>query len=282
MLVYNFKKEFIGIDEKELKTLGFNNLSELQMEVTDFADLFVKTPGYIHNFKDVHWIDYILCAELDQELKVIININNRNYQSNIQVTSAYFLDSPQSKSFIVHLHNLKELLNTESQIDEKVLEQESLLNNFKSNYIYNPTIASKTLGLDIERIEEFIQDFVIQAKEFQDNFYRAINEGDFKRVQILSHKLKGVAANLGIEDALSTLKLINTSSNLNEINDNLNIFYKIIEKLEVSEMDIKDSEVPDKIEVAELADDTFLAISTVEMLELDLEDGLDEEFLILR
>ena len=282
MLVYNFKKEFIGIDEKELKTLGFNNLSELQMEVTDFADLFVKTPGYIHNFKDVHWIDYILCAELDQELKVIININNRNYQSNIQVTSAYFLDSPQSKSFIVHLHNLKELLNTESQIDEKVLEQESLLNDFKSNYIYNPTIASKTLGLDIERIEEFIQDFVIQAKEFQDNFYRAINEGDFKRVQILSHKLKGVAANLGIEDALSTLKLINTSSNLNEINDNLNIFYKIIEKLEVSEMDIKDSEVPDKIEVAELADDTFLAISTVEMLELDLEDGLDEEFLILR
>jgi len=53
MLIYNYQKEFLGIDEKDLKTLGFNSLSELRAEVTDFADLFVKTPGYVHNFQHV-------------------------------------------------------------------------------------------------------------------------------------------------------------------------------------------------------------------------------------
>jgi len=59
MLIYNFQKEFLGIDAKDLQELGYHDLSSLRSEVTDFADLFVKTPGYIHNFQHVHWIDFI-------------------------------------------------------------------------------------------------------------------------------------------------------------------------------------------------------------------------------
>ena len=73
MLIYNYKKEFLGIDEADLEALGLNNLEELRSESADFADLFVKTPGHIHNFKHVHWIDYVTNKD-GAEAKVIIHI----------------------------------------------------------------------------------------------------------------------------------------------------------------------------------------------------------------
>ena len=42
MLLYNQRKEFIGIDEDDLSSLDFQNIAELQNESHDFADLFVK------------------------------------------------------------------------------------------------------------------------------------------------------------------------------------------------------------------------------------------------
>ena len=46
MLIYNHQQEFVGINEKDLKSLGFRNLADLQSECKDFADLFVKRPTY--------------------------------------------------------------------------------------------------------------------------------------------------------------------------------------------------------------------------------------------
>lgn len=78
MLIYNYKKEFLGIDESDLELLGLSNLADLRAEAADFADLFVKTPGFIHNFKHVHWIDYITCNDSGVESKAIIHIKNKN------------------------------------------------------------------------------------------------------------------------------------------------------------------------------------------------------------
>ena len=42
MLIYNNKREFIGIDADDLETLGFSNLEELKEQYADFADMFAK------------------------------------------------------------------------------------------------------------------------------------------------------------------------------------------------------------------------------------------------
>ena len=63
MLIYNYQKEFVGIDESDLKALGFSDLAQLRSESADFANFFVKTPGFVHNFKHVHWIDFVTCAD---------------------------------------------------------------------------------------------------------------------------------------------------------------------------------------------------------------------------
>ena len=392
MLIYNFQKEFLGIDEKDLMALGYKNLFELKTEVSDFADLFVKTPGYIHNFKHVHWIDFITCAESYEESKVIINVNNKNYRSTLTITTAFLVDNPSEKAYIVNLNNLRELTHEENEIvsndvierpinnltqeskeifsekqtenknitidpyeapipmeieindssnmdkidinlddafeesdfvqeiasvasveriEEEKLSSSSTTNTeiekgSDNNYIYNPSIASEELGLPLDLIEEFIQDFIAQAKEFKDNLYSALDEANLTNIKILSHKLKGVAANLRIEDALETLSIANTSSDFNVIKENLDMFYNTIARLAGEKIDIEepannddlvldfkndeddlytdpiqvmDSDVPAKIDLPELADDSFLDEQSEdnqskEIENIDLEDEI--------
>lgn len=324
MLIYNHKKELLGIDETDLKSLGFSSLSQLQAQADDFADLFVKEPGHIHNFKHIHWIDFAECSDSIENSKVIIKTNSKSFKCNIEVKTAYLIDNPSQKAFLVYLQNLRELsindkgevtetlitastpkiqeeapkpvavveptydqnpieeqksepdfkeereietetiepekevkLETEKESEEKTYEESLLESNLdeplnveideedrteeidsgnvleevQNNYVYDPHVASEELGLPVDLIEEFIQDFIDQAKEFKNGLYSSFKSGDTSTVKSLSHKLKGVAANLRIEDALEALTIINTSDNQTEVESNLNTFYIIISKL---------------------------------------------------
>ncbi len=429
MLIYNFQKEFLGIDEKDLKTLGFNSLSELRAEVTDFADLFVKTPGYVHNFQHVHWIDFINYADVSEESKVLINVNAKTFKATLAVAPIFLIDNPASPAYMIHLNNLRPLSKSENenissdvldrelpkvepqeakvftpapevapvkhdaydeapqpktqepQVQEsieipleeepleiyeeqtipveaapqdmldvgalsldvfeeesapepvvptavtptpaakKVIKKEVVQEEWDNGYQYDPHIASKELGLPLDLIEEFIQDFIAQAKEFQPDIYSSIDEGDVDNVKILSHKLKGVAANLRIEDAHEVLSAVSATSDMDLIHENLNTFYKIIAKLagepvekviitedeapeeepitldfkdddnaisiavedeeeeeSIDIFDIEDEDVPEKIEMPELADDDFLIIGSDDNEEKALEEEEEIHF----
>ena len=336
MLIYNYKKEFLGIDGADLEALGLSNLADLRNEAADFADLFVKTPGHIHNFKHVHWIDYILCEEGISGSKVIINIKDKNYSATIDIKTMYLVDNPTERAYLINLSQIRvlsraqneriaadvlvkpapksttevtELITTPGSIvhdenakkehEEEVTEvafdpYESSTPDIESNtvpdmyevpneqidlsldaplevdfedesfeednitetqesveqiatpkkapkveeyegeyagYVYNPEVASEELGLPIDLIEEFIQDFIAQANSFKDELYQSTASEDANQLKIQSHKLKGVAANLRIEDALAALTVINTSDNYDEIKNKLDDLYKIIAKL---------------------------------------------------
>jgi len=358
MLIYSYKKEFLGIDEKTLKKLGFNSLIELQAEAEDFADLFIKTPGHIHNFQHVHWIDFISYADENEELKVMINVNEKTFKATLSVDRFALTQTPASPGYIVYLHNLSLLTQSESQniakdlhrkeppkakpiVQESVVEEKPLTpvqeevptesvvaaeeelytipqepevtipqpeavsipepieetqekleipqtqvqqeaplelslddlsldvfeeepekeqepaavslekpvvaepevtapapqktavvtQEWDNGYVYDPHVASKELGLPIDLIEEFLEDFIAQAREFKSQLYSAIDADDLENVKSLSHKLKGVAANLRIEDAYEVLVTVNTADDMGIIRENIDIFYKIIAKL---------------------------------------------------
>jgi len=340
MLLYNHQKDFIGIDDADLSKLGLSSFTQLRSEAADFADLFVKTPGYIHNFKHVHWIDFIECAESNDTANVIIYVNKQSFKCAIDIKTIFLVEAPTKKAYLIYLNNLRALtkdeiaeiandihertipepapqtptpspqfeapiqdlsdeeVETEVTVDETpvdkvehdlyehddfasidVFDTPSLVaedtpveldfedeveeepikpeekppvqeNDFEldlkdidsieemvedtpyeSDYVYDPSIASQELGLPLDLIEEFMGDFIAQAMEFKDQLYTAHSQGDTDKVKSLSHKLKGVAANLRIEDAFEVLSIINTSDDVNEIKNNLNILYKIVAKL---------------------------------------------------
>lgn len=325
MLIYNHKKEFIGIDEEDLNTLGFSSFEDLRTEASDFADMFVKTPGHVHNFQHVNWIDFVACADSTESTKVIIHANSREFRCLLNTKTVYLTDDASKKAYLIYLNNIRELTNKdnghdisedivvspipapartfETPIQEEIIpeieeqmepmeqvdtfdapldldspveldfhndeEQKESLEQaleinleddndfnepeipqeiespipqsqeevqttsevFDNGYVFDPHVASNELGLPVDLIEEFIEDFIAQAKEFKDELYTSYNDGDVDNIKVLSHKLKGVAANLRIEDALESLTIINTSENTTGIKEELDLFYKIISKL---------------------------------------------------
>jgi len=298
MLIYNHKFEFIGIDKKDLNKLGFKTLANLQSICNDFADLFIKKPGYVHNFKNLKWILYLLNSDI-QEAKAILDINGTTFMTNLVIDTIYLKDSPDEESYIVTLQNLhqtsissmplaqmdKDTILTEDAIhheqpptkavvEPKTLNDNNTLDNLDAQiapksantdnhakespmlgdylsqsqpasdkqtnqYLYDPKVAADELGLPIDLIEEFIGDFIQQAYDFKDGLYSALHNEDRETLKNLSHKLKGVAANLRIEDAFEALRIINTSTDTAEIQSNLDIFYSIISKLDKKEQRVK-------------------------------------------
>ncbi|MDQ1244820.1 MAG: hypothetical protein QG565_1160 [Campylobacterota bacterium] len=358
MLIYNHKKEFLGIDEGDLKALGLSSLADLRAEVKDFADLFVKSPGFIHNFKHVHWIDYITCNDNGVESKAIINVKGKSYTTNIEVRTIFLSDSPTEKAYIIEFSGLRGISRAQEEkmigsaaqktapaapkyedlspnivkdvyeeevhepslgldidlgkrididvaVDEekkedmvaphvvekkeepkpiikevvkkptppKVEEKEDDDSPF-AHYIYDPAVASHDLGLPIDLVEEFIQDFIAQAESFKNDLYDSASSRNLDHLKIQSHKLKGVAANLRIEDALDALTIINTSNNDHEIKTNLDRLYRIINKLSNKENIIThsaaDTEKPKEVEeelILSFKDDSFTPARKVDKAE---------------
>ncbi|MCX6077816.1 MAG: Hpt domain-containing protein [Campylobacterales bacterium] len=374
MLIYNYKKEFVGMDEQDLKILGFTDLSALLAQTGDFADFFVREPGFVHNFKHVHWIDFVECADDSESQKALICVNSKTFRCNLTIKTLYLNDKPSSKAYMVTLQNLRELGNQEdisssstfnktapsmqnkppniiknsdeiqeiatpkttelvvekipdieipkvpealkiledttlnkiviepipiqvlpekasvsneinvgdsTHIDEFIYNEEikeknkevvqKIEDEFNGDYYYDPKIASSELGLPIDLIEEFIEDFIVQTKEFKDELYNALENGDIAHIKILSHKLKGVASNLRIEDALDVLTTINTSDNLTEIKLNLEIFYKIIAKLSGEEVYLHKKSAPPKKEEPIKAEPTK---------EIKIQESNDDDFVV--
>jgi len=376
MIIYNFKKEFLGIDEQDLQSLGYTNLQQLLDEASDFADLFVKTPGFIHNFEHIHWIDYI--EDIDNA-RAIIEAKNKKYTCGLELNSIYLKDDPTQKAYQINLVHLrpssgsvdeiapapsseKPVLKTQTQPKEKehvektiqieevakeeivqneipiesavppeidiqepaietpeksevtnteikdealdlqiefedlspedtedtspqiaevdnnpivnntpqeetLIEEEDDDKEFDNSYIYDPHVASDALGLPVDLIEEFIEDFIAQAQEFRAGLYSSLEELDYDNLKKLAHKLKGVAANLRIEDAFEVLVVLNNSRDYDEVKTHLNRLYKIITKL--SKQESVPKEVPTKIE----------SVATTPKVEVEEED--DDDDLIL-
>lgn len=303
MIIYNSNKKFIGIDDSDLKTLGFKNLADLQSEAADFADLFVKTPGHVHNFKNVHWIDFVLCAKSAQESKAIIHTNNQNFKLNLEVKTIYLSDAPSTPAFSISLNNIRSLSNDEktkivdelevrtapavenstptkevlsdedigvilddlhsdtcdilhdpyavvddkdsAEITQDELEytvqeddveiqdmyEDEVQNEEAEEYVFDSQKTAEALEMPVSLIEEFIEDFISQAKEFKDAIYNSVAQEDMEELQSYSHKLKGVAANLRVNNALEVLTKINQAKDFSTSKKDLDSFYNIISKL---------------------------------------------------
>jgi HPt (histidine-containing phosphotransfer) domain-containing protein len=360
MILYNHNKEFLGIDKQDLEALHVQNLAQLLQEANDFADLFVKTPGHIHNFQHIHWIDYIIGSDAKNENRVIIKVQGRSYKAVLQVETLYLTDAPQKPAYKVLLQNLRPLvqgeedelasdinnhsvvappspppkteeppvtpptsLNEEKQEEtpqedvaldllEDVFTQESKetqtqqtqpeveeelsidipIESVKAeeehfieieeddpfaDYVYDPQVVSEELGLPTDLVEEFIQDFIAQAHEFKPSLYESFETGNIETLRELSHKLKGVAANLRIEDAFEALIVVNKSDDMAEVKHSLDKFYNVILKKLAGEEVVKvkkqvppPSETP--VEAIELDAPVKTTINVDDVVEISLDD----------
>ncbi len=91
---------------------------------------------------------------------------------------------------------------------------------------FDPEEAAEALGLPASLIVEFANDFVQQAHEEKQTFIQAYESGDLTKINETAHKLKGVAANLRIEEMRALMEKIQHAESLDVAAENLQAFYK--------------------------------------------------------
>lgn len=79
--------------------------------------------------------------------------------------------------------------------------------------------AAKDLSLPVELIEEFVNDFIIQAHEETDKMLAAYEKGDLETIQKIGHLLKGTSSNLRISPLSDTLYEIQFNDDINKVPD---------------------------------------------------------------
>ncbi len=402
MLIYDHNKEFIGIDQESLDLLGYERFEDLIHEHKDVAELFVKKPGYIHNFTNFPWIDFVLHAESD-DAKVIIAGKTKAFSAAIDITTLHLSKAPNEDAFLIKLKNVQSYqldaseqpeptpaafeletkeFNTPAQDAHEPLpaaqpttakpqeeeifiepvevttdvadsaedefdiffhgeeeeekaeeatafpaqdvqelqriktapdfpeEEESVFDNVQEeesapmlgaylseeerayladlevsdDYVYDPQIAADELGLPVDLIEEFIGDFIKQAHEFKEQLFTATKDEDFDNIKVLSHKLKGVAANLRIEDSFEVLRNINETEDIKECEANLKKFYLTIAKLEGKDVEEVKRELEKPVEKEAIAVETEQTeeetAQPLELPDLDEEEEAAEPILL--
>ncbi|MFZ5375646.1 MAG: hypothetical protein ACOZBX_08920, partial [Campylobacterota bacterium] len=108
MLFYNHKQEFIGLDEDALKLLNYTSLEELLTVCSDVADLFAKEPGYIHNFKNFGWIDFLLHADSESN-SAIVHANGRTFSCTLHVHKLYLCEAPSETGYMVEMLHVQSM-----------------------------------------------------------------------------------------------------------------------------------------------------------------------------
>ncbi len=91
--------------------------------------------------------------------------------------------------------------------------------------IFDPNEAADALGLPESLILEFVNDFIEQAREEKATFEEAYDKGDIGTINEVAHKLKGVAANLRIEDMRQLMENVQHAKSPQEVEKELIDFY---------------------------------------------------------
>ncbi|RUM45935.1 MAG: hypothetical protein DSY46_01370, partial [Hydrogenimonas sp.] len=92
--------------------------------------------------------------------------------------------------------------------------------------LFNPSEAANALGLPESLIIEFVHDFIKQAREEKANFIQAFESKDLQTINEIAHKLKGVAANLRIEDMYELMEHLQHATSVEEVEGHLVAFYR--------------------------------------------------------
>ncbi|WP_456322304.1 hypothetical protein [Hydrogenimonas sp.] len=90
---------------------------------------------------------------------------------------------------------------------------------------FDPNEASDALGLPASLIIEFVNDFIKQAKEEKIHFETASSNGEITMINEAAHKLKGVAANLRIEEMRTLMEKVQYAKTVEEAQKPLQAFY---------------------------------------------------------
>ena len=245
MILYDNHKRLIAISDQTLEMLGFASPQEFHKEVYDIAQLFIKKSGYIYEFRNFHWIDYILTNSTINHRALIQTKDGRVLELFVRVLQLNHLD--QQRNYYLVTFELDAYNECSSPIQERQnitppsapttntpkrpqTQETSTIHITPPKDIKLPNISqiAEELNLSEDAIEDFIKEYIQQALEKFDTLKKAIKKHDTQTIFTTLHTLKGVAANLRLKPAVEILASIKKSSDLAAYIDIIQHYYSYI------------------------------------------------------
>jgi len=170
--------------------------------------------------------------ESEEIIDIIEEDNKKSNESQEEILNARFSDLlkniDENESDIelgddeLILEELPEVVNQEL-IQNSQVKQLSLDNVPLLPISYNPQTAADELNLPVVLIEEFVDDFIEQARQDKDHLLTSYYQKDMENIHELGHKLKGAASNLRINELSDILEEIQFCSDYDSLE---NLFVK--------------------------------------------------------
>ncbi len=237
VILYDNNKQLIAISDKTLELLGFDSLEEFRSKVNDVAQLFLKRPGYVHDFKSFHWIDYcltnstvthraIIATKNGSELEVFINISPLNGL----FTKTFYLVTLEPNTFEeCFAPAFVSKSDTPPQQTQPQKERSSEVTIEKKSFPkLNLQQISEELNLSEDIVLDFIKEFVNHAAEKVPQVNEALKKQDIKSLKNIIHTLRGVSANLRLKPAVEILAKSHGTEEIQKLTQILQEFYSYI------------------------------------------------------
>jgi len=159
----------------------------------------------------------------DEELDNIVEEDKSQKEDKEEILNARFTDLFKNVE-----SPAKQVENNSPEKSKKTIEklnvkQISLDNVPKLPIAYSPQTAADELNLPVVLIEEFVDDFIEQARQDKDHLLTSYYQHDMDNIHELGHKLKGAASNLRINELSDILEEIQFCSDYEKLE---NLFVK--------------------------------------------------------
>jgi len=165
LILYDESYNFLGMSEKVLTILGYDDLDEFCTYHKDFAELFEKENGLIYNFENFSWLDFILYGGADKDSAIVKTKGGERFKAKIKVDEIKVKDEILgiSKLYSVELKEINIIkeqtkpqnsakINLSSILEDKDENSENL--EIKKENISQPVFENTPLQIETEKEED--------------------------------------------------------------------------------------------------------------------------------
>jgi len=155
--------------------------------------------------------------DYEEELSDDIFEEDKNKEDKEELLNARFSDLLKSVDTNDEISEniIDEPISNASQVKEEKIQQTTGSSNQLSldnvpllSISYDPQTAADELNLPVVLIEEFVYDFIEQARQDKEHLLTSFHQKDLENIHELGHKLKGAASNLRINELSDILEEI--------------------------------------------------------------------------
>ncbi len=141
MILYDQNYNFIGVSNETVSFLGYESIQDFMAQHNDFSELLVQKEGYIYNFQNFSWLDYILYSGAPNKEAIVKLKSGEEVEIKITVKEVFLTRELEG---VTKFYGVRLITDQFIKIASKVnpnIKREQPKSNFSLNSIIDPSVA---------------------------------------------------------------------------------------------------------------------------------------------